>query len=106
MSSGDTETFDKLVAINTKLLKEGEFDYLVTGCATCTSTIKELWPRMFQGESALKYDIGVFERKTMDISQFLVDVLKVEPKKLTGGRKVTYHDPCHLKNSLGITAPA
>ncbi|WP_319468069.1 (Fe-S)-binding protein [uncultured Pseudodesulfovibrio sp.] len=104
LSSGDTETFDKLVAINAKLFKEGEFDYLVTGCATCTSTIKELWPRMFHGDSALKYDIGVFERKTMDISQFLVDVLKVEPKKLTGGRKVTYHDPCHLKNSLGITA--
>jgi Fe-S oxidoreductase len=104
LSSGDTDTFDKLVGMNVERMRAGEFDYLVTGCATCTSTIKELWPRMFQGASALKYDIGVLERKTMDISQFLVDILKLEPKTSTGGRTVTYHDPCHLKNSLGITA--
>lgn len=104
LSSGDTETFDTLVAMNVQRMGEGEFDYLVTGCATCTSTIKELWPRMFTGPSALKYDIGVIERKTMDISQFLVDILKLEPKGQPGGRTVTYHDPCHLKNSLGITA--
>ncbi len=103
LSSGDNDTFDKLVGINAELFKDGEFDYLVTGCATCTSTIKELWPRMYHGSSALKYDIGMIERKTMDISQFLVDVLKVEPKAAQGTRKVTYHDPCHLKNSLGIT---
>jgi glycolate oxidase iron-sulfur subunit len=104
LSSGDTDTFDSLVGINMERFGQGEFDYLVTGCATCTSTIKELWPRMYQGPSALKYDIGVMERKTMDISQFLVDVLKLEPKEQAGGRTVTYHDPCHLKNSLGITA--
>jgi glycolate oxidase iron-sulfur subunit len=104
LASGDTETFDSLVGINVERFKDGEFDYLVTGCASCTSTIKELWPRMFHGPSALRYDIGVLERKTMDISQFLVDVLKVEPKTQAGGRTVTYHDPCHLKNSLGLTA--
>jgi glycolate oxidase iron-sulfur subunit len=104
LSSGDTATFDTLVAMNVERMAEGEFDYLVTGCATCTSTIKELWPRMFNGPSALKYDIGVIERKTMDISQFLMDILKLEPQEQTGGKTVTYHDPCHLKNSLGITA--
>ncbi|WP_285906421.1 (Fe-S)-binding protein [Pseudodesulfovibrio pelocollis] len=104
LSSGDTDTFDSLVGINMERFGEGEFDYLVTGCATCTSTIKELWPRMYQGPSALKYDIAALERKTMDISQFLVDILKLEPKDSAGGRTVTYHDPCHLKNSLGITA--
>jgi len=104
LSSGDTKTFDSLVAANVKLFKDGEFDYLVTGCASCTSTIKELWSHMYQGPSEHRYDIGVLERKTMDISQFLVDILKVEPAKVNGGKSVTYHDPCHLKNSLGITA--
>ena len=100
LSSGDTQTFDKLVAHNVKLFAEGDFDYLVTACATCTSTLKELWPRMFSGDSALKYDIGLLEKKTMDISQFLVDVLKLKPAEGQSGRSVTYHDPCHLKNSL------
>jgi len=104
LSSGDTQTFDKLVAHNMKLFAEGDFDYLVTACATCTATLKELWPRMFSGDSAIKYDIGQIEKKTMDISQFLVDVLKVEPIESKSVRTVTYHDPCHLKNSLGITS--
>ncbi|BCS87802.1 (Fe-S)-binding protein [Pseudodesulfovibrio sediminis] len=104
LSSGDTETFDTLVDLNMERFKDGEFDYLVTGCATCTSTIKELWPRMYTGNPALKGDINVLEQKTMDISQFLVDILKITPQEITGGKSVTYHDPCHLKNSLGVTA--
>jgi glycolate oxidase iron-sulfur subunit len=59
---------------------------------------------MYKGNTSRTYDIGVLQRKTMDISQFLVDILKVQPREIAGGRGVTYHDPCHLKNSLGITA--
>ncbi|WP_316899494.1 (Fe-S)-binding protein [Pseudodesulfovibrio indicus] len=104
LSSGDTDTFDTLVGMNVDIFKDGQFDYLVTGCATCTSTIKELWPQMYKGNTSRTYDIGVLQRKTMDISQFLVDILKVQPLETAEGRAVTYHDPCHLKNSLGITA--
>jgi len=104
LSSGDTATFDTLVDMNVERLKDGEFDYLVTGCASCTSTIEELWPHMYHGKATRAEDIKALAAKTMDISQFLVDILKVEPKELAGGRSVTYHDPCHLKNSLGITA--
>lgn len=104
LSSGDSATFDNLVDQNIELFREGEFDYLITGCASCTSTIKELWTSMYRGSSVNKYDLTKLEEKTMDISQFLVDVLNVEPKDVQGGRPVTYHDPCHLKNSLGITA--
>ncbi|WP_319543443.1 (Fe-S)-binding protein [uncultured Pseudodesulfovibrio sp.] len=104
LSSGDTDTFDTLVGLNMKRLQSGEFDYLVTGCATCTATIKELWPHMYKGNSALKYDLAQLEKKTLDISQFLVDILGVESKEIKGGRGVTYHDPCHLKNSLGVTS--
>lgn len=103
LASGDNDTFNSLVGMNVDRFREEEFDYLVTGCATCTSTIKELWPTMYKGESARKFDIGVLERKTMDISQFLVDVVGLKPGN-GDGRTVTYHDPCHLKNGLGITA--
>lgn len=104
LSSGDTQTFDSLVGLNVDLFKQGEFDYLVTGCATCTATIKDLWPQMYKGDASRKGEIDAIQMKTMDISQFLVDVLKVEPKSLAGGKAVTYHDPCHLKNSMGVTA--
>lgn len=103
ISSGDTATFDKLVRMNLELYKDAEFDYLVTACASCTATIKELWPSMYSGYSGDKFDIQRIADKTMDISQFLVDVMGIEPSEISGA-DVTYHDPCHLRNSLGITA--
>jgi glycolate oxidase iron-sulfur subunit len=45
--------------------------------------------------------------RTLDISQFLVDKLGVAPAALgpeADRIAVTYHDPCHLKKSLGVAA--
>lgn len=103
ISSGDTATFNKLVEMNLSCFETGGFDYLLTACATCTSTIKELWPTMYQGNAA-PHAVRDLAAKTMDISQFLVDVLGVQPLNVPGAKTVTYHDPCHLKNSLGVTA--
>jgi glycolate oxidase iron-sulfur subunit len=103
LSSGDRKTFDKLVAMNIKRFSTSDFDYLLTACATCTATIKELWPHMFTGDAALTAAIEKLAAKTMDISQFLVDVIGVEKEMAAVGGNVTYHDPCHLKNGLDIT---
>lgn len=105
LSSGDGTSFDKLVAMNLQRFVKGEFDYLLTTCATCTSTIRELWPRMFNGDPARKVEIRKLADKTMDISQFLVDVLQVAPVQDSGkspDATVTYHDPCHLAKSLKV----
>jgi glycolate oxidase iron-sulfur subunit len=45
--------------------------------------------------------------KTLDISQFLVDIVGLnaiqQPAETDGTDiAVTYHDPCHLKKSLGV----
>jgi len=108
LSSGDTSTFNRLVRHN--LLKFGmePFDYLVTACATCAATIKKLWPLMIQDPSVEQRDhIAALGEKTMDISQFLVENLGLEPADFSGagsGEILTYHDPCHLKKSLGVAA--
>ncbi len=108
LASGDIETFLKLVRYNLERFDPRDFDFLVTACATCTSTIKKLWPRFIdsvsQKEKSLVIELG---QKTMDISQFLVDRANIGLAARTGAgeRKVlTYHDPCHLKKSLGIAA--
>ncbi len=105
LASGDRESFNIMVKKNLARFEGQQFDYIITPCATCTSTIKKLWPSMYEGEDLIK--ARNLADKTMDISQFLVDVLGVRPTESaggTGGTKVTYHDPCHLKNSLGVTA--
>jgi len=106
LASGERDTFDTLLDHNAKLFGEREFDFLITPCATCTATIKEIWPMMARDKTVAKLRADQWAPRTMDISQFLVDVLKVKPGKGSQGKPlqdVTYHDPCHLEKSLGIS---
>lgn len=109
LASGDRKTFNALLEHNVKLFLEQEFDYLITACATCTSTIKKLWPSLYQGkDNHFKTIIDDFSKKTMDINQFLIDVIKISPDAIRDEsnenpfQTITYHDPCHLKKSLGV----
>jgi glycolate oxidase iron-sulfur subunit len=110
ISSGDMETFLTLVRHNLDKLEAGETDYVVTACATCTATIKKVWPAMAAEESPdLVERVRRLSERTMDIHQFLVSELGVglSPEEAVAGKEavaVTYHDPCHLKKSIGVAA--
>ena len=109
LSSGDRETCDKLIAANLEAFDGVECDAVVTACATCTSTIRKVWPSLAGGlKPTSRYALSAMAAKTTDISAFLVDVLGVgaegAPTPEAGAIPVTYHDPCHLKKSLGIAA--
>jgi glycolate oxidase iron-sulfur subunit len=109
LSSGDTQTFQELVRLNLKLLDDPAMpcDYLVTACATCCSTIKKLWPLMMQDAAQSEQEkVADLAARTLDISQFLVDKVGVTPAVpgSEGRIAITYHDPCHLKKSLGVAA--
>ncbi len=109
LSGGDRESFQRLVRHNLARFEEHSFDYLVTACATCTATIKEFWPLMCDDPSAkLKARTRALAEKTLDVSQFLIDLRIVDPggrdPEAPGAVPVAYHDPCHLKKSLGVFA--
>jgi glycolate oxidase iron-sulfur subunit len=105
LSSGDADGMVKELKVNLKALEKGDFDYIVTPCASCTATIKEFWPRyadrLTVKEKNLVLDLSA---KAMDINDFLVKKLEVRSAGNTSGAVVTYHDSCHLKKSLGIAA--
>lgn len=104
LASGDRKSYDKLVRQNLELFGNGNFDYLITPCATCTATIKEVWPKLVDSYSfGERQQISMLHDKSMDLVAFLVDVLKVElPGGSDAGKRVTYHDSCHMKKSLGV----
>lgn len=106
LASGDLDTFLSLMRKNVEAFDGGYFDYIVTPCATCTSTIKETWPKMLdEANSDIKEKVQELADKAMDINQFLVDVVGVKAlDHKAGGKVVTYHDPCHLQKSLGVAA--
>jgi len=103
VSSGDTDTFQRLLHHNIQQLKAGGYDGLVTACATCTSTIKEVWPMMTAADDRLHAEARRIADMTFDINQFLVSKVGVtEVANRDGDTTVTYHDPCHLKKSLKV----
>lgn len=106
LSSGDAEGMVKQMKVNLQAFKDGDFDYLLSPCASCTSTIKELWPRYADRLGSLELrQAQALAARAMDINAFLVDVLKVQAmESASGAVRVTYHDSCHLKKSLGVSA--
>jgi glycolate oxidase iron-sulfur subunit len=108
ISSGDLKTFHRLLRYHLEMFDAEKFDYLVTACATCTSTIKEIWPMMADKDSdSIKSGVTDIARKTLDISQFLVSKVGLEKRAIENTNTVvdvTFHDPCHLKKSLEVVA--
>ncbi len=104
VSSGDTRTFNGLVRYHLDRFDAERFDVLVTCCATCTSTIKKVWPALCSEDLAAR--AASLAAKTMDISQFLAPRVKTAATaaRAENGRVVTFHDSCHLKKSLGVAA--
>ncbi len=105
LASGDEDTFDALVTHHLDLLSFFEFDYLVTACATCSATIKTIWPSMARDkDSRLRARLDSLAQKTMDINRFLVShtgLLTRKSQVIPRREAVCYHDPCHLKHAKG-----
>ncbi|GBC60126.1 (Fe-S)-binding protein [Desulfonema ishimotonii] len=107
IASGDRKTFARLLELNLEVFGNRSFDVLVTPCATCTSTIRKIWPLFAEDLPADKRALAhALSARVMDINEFLVDRLNVRAPERngSGGQTVTWHDPCHLKKSLGVAA--
>jgi glycolate oxidase iron-sulfur subunit len=106
IASGDTKTFNTLLRHNLEIFDAETFDFLVTSCATCTWTIKKIWPTMADKDSGyVKSRVHIIAKKTMDINQFLVSMVglkKINFHDCKDPVTVAYHDPCHLKKTLGV----
>lgn len=96
--SGDFETGRMLAEKNIEAFKD--LDVIVTGCGTCSSTLKDYQKYLSDNEDQQKrYE--AFAAKIKDSTEFLIDVLKINPsdftlKKEFEGKTATWHDPCHL----------
>ena len=106
LASGDRRSFDDLVELNVSQMWEHDFDVLVTACATCTMTIRDLWPRMADSKnSSLRDAVSGLKNRTLDISEYLLTrtslLNDLKSLKATGqpAVTVTYHEPCHLKQN-------
>ena len=106
LGSGDFGTGRKMADTNVRAFEA--LDYVVTDCATCASTLKD-YAKFLADTPGRREAYTRFGNKVKDVSQFLVDVLKLPPSAYqpsveAKGKKVTWHDPCHLSRYLGVTS--
>ncbi|NDY70574.1 (Fe-S)-binding protein [Desulfobacter hydrogenophilus] len=102
LSAGAGDAVKILAQRNLKALKLHAFDYVLTACASCHGTLAGIYP-------TLGADYQPFAEKTRDVMDFLMDMdLAGRLASLPRSEeriKVTYHDPCHLRNHGLTRAP-
>ena len=92
-------------ALARKVLEEFEdCDYVVAPSGSCSGQVKLSYPQDLFADDPDRARFEALAAKWHELSDFLVNVLKVEsvPGKWTG--EVTYHDSCSGLRELGIKA--
>lgn len=106
IANGQLDVVKELARKNIEAYADANVDYIVTDCASCSSTLRdhEHYVVPFQG-TPFEEEAQKFISKIMDINVFLVDVLKISADDL--GKipdvTVTYHEPCHLVKSQKVS---
>jgi glycolate oxidase iron-sulfur subunit len=93
-NAGDSRTARAMARQNIQALES--FDHIVTGCATCGTTLKQ-YGKWFDGEPQMGAKARAVSAKVADFSQFLVQSHFQSMGKSGAPVKITYHEPCHLK---------
>jgi glycolate oxidase iron-sulfur subunit len=101
--SGDYNAIKKNAKANLKLMTEKHFDYIVFTCPTCVVAFKEKYPEIFKDDQASLDKLDLIKDKIIEITQLISREKKLRDLLKETGISVTYHDPCHLVNSLGVT---
>lgn len=76
------------------------YDYVVAPSASCAAYVRCFHPNLIKGRSC---DAA---GKTMDIVEFLHDVLKVQSLPAKFPYKVSVHNSCHGVRELGLSSPS
>lgn len=104
LSSGNLERFEEVKKHNLELMN-CDFDYILTDCASCESTLKGYFQptRNDVGQENPTYDLSLrANEKSVTIPSFisLGELIANQNIKFKFEKpiKVTFHKPCHLEN--------
>lgn len=103
--SGDTKNALKLAKENIRRFSAAAFDYVIFLCPSCATTVKEEWGKLLADcrDTVLLQQYQELQHKVIDISDYLVHILQIQPPALPASPRVTWHDPCHLVRGLHIS---
>lgn len=84
------------------------YDFVVTPSGSCAAMVRDHYPRVGAGASAEGRGTAVADAarsaagKTYELTEFLLDVLKVSDVGAWFPYRVTYHPTCHGLRALGL----
>jgi L-lactate dehydrogenase complex protein LldE len=81
-----------------------EHPYVVVPSASCAGMIRLHYPRLFQDDPVLGGKARALAARTFELTEFLVDVMKVPGLFATYDGRVAYHDSCSALRELGLRA--
>ena len=89
-------------ALARKLVGEFEAcDYLVAPSGSCTGMIKTHYSDLFRDDPAMLGRVEALAARTFELTDFLVNVLKLQSMPGTFAGTVTYHDSCAGLREMG-----
>ena len=96
--TGQMEKAKELAEVNINSFKDAGIEKIITSCAGCYRTWKDIYPNKF----GIKHGIEV-----KHLPELLSDKLKNGELNFTKehNMKITYHDPCHIGRHMGIYKP-
>ncbi|WP_018123847.1 L-lactate dehydrogenase (quinone) large subunit LdhH [Desulfovibrio oxyclinae] len=103
MMMGEKKTAEDVAVQNMRAFEGGQYDYIITMCASCAAHLKHNYKKLVGKNPRLSMQADKFGEKIIDFSTFMNDVLKVDASDFTGStQKATYHAPCHLCRGLDV----
>ena len=93
------------IALARKLVEEFEgCDYLVAPSGSCSGMIRTHYPELFADDPAMLARVQALCARTHELTDFLVNVLRVTrvPGQFRG--RITYHDSCAGLREMGVKA--
>ena len=82
---------------------------IVVPSGSCASMVRVFYDELLHDEPALLSQAHAVAARVYELSEFIVDVLGItdlgpytDGKVESPGRKVTYHEACHLTRELGV----
>ena len=88
---------------NILAMHHDQVDAIVTLCASCANHLKNGYLKIFEDDPAMAPKARSFAEKVQPFSVFCNEILATDSDSPpSGGRKCTYHAPCHLCRGLGV----
>jgi len=77
-------------------------EYVVAPSGSCVSMIKHYYPKLFEDDPSWRREAEALAKKTFELTDFLVNVLKLTDLDTALQDSATYHHSCHMSRGIEV----